>query len=445
MSATLTDALRRGGHRVRPCEHWTVQELLELQRRLFNESEAELLQIYDVAKDKRQRRFANLSAIEMHWHEVNRAAQDEALMPMRRDGLCHEAVMWWVHHLSTKVQKRLRFEGLSVPSLPSKHHVSTTSGGSSAKQLVLKEYKLQVSCQQCHTGKIADPDEQNAGLSPPLPVDAAHPGRERVRSCDFQNKPPCGPCEGLGGRRWGDGPEEMTPMTCEVVSGPEVPPLTNGSYPALAIGRLTGDTRWPLSGKYDGHGHYQNISGSLYLGWKDDLMRMRYDFPGLGSQISIQSLEQASRQDVGATVFLSPRDCSCDASIAGNMHIQAFEASDPLDPLKLPADEGGAAYLGRVRVSLDGDSSLSKRTAIADHYLKWAFHFLVDADRSSATFGLPLRLYASWGVRQVFEGWQVKDPTEVSPHVWDMPQNCTIKSHACSVFQKAASVKEWLV
>merc|ERR1711972_1209796 len=140
-------------------------------------------------------------------------------------------------------------------------------------------------------------------------------------------------------------------------------------------------------------------------------MRMRYDFARFGSQISIQTLEQAMHQSVGATVGISPQNCICDASIAGNMHIHAFEASDPLDPIKLPADKGGAAYLGRVKVTLDGDTNLSKRTAIADHYLKWAFHFLVDADESSPDFGLPLRLYASWGVRQVFEGWQLVAPS----------------------------------
>merc|ERR1719161_3011767 len=113
---------------------------------------------------------------------------------------------------------------------------------------------------------------------------------------------------------------------------------------------------------------------------------MRYDFAGFGSQVSLQSFEQARRHDVGATVGISPRGCTCDASIAGNMHIHSFQASDPLDPLKLPADKGGAAYLGRVRVTLDGDTPLSRGWAIADHYLKWAFHFLVDANSSSPNF-----------------------------------------------------------
>ena len=68
-----------------------------------------------------------------------------------------------------------------------------------------------MSCQQCHTGRVPDPAWANASLPPPLPVDLAHPGRERLRSCDFQNAPPCGPCDGLGGPRTGDRTDESTP------------------------------------------------------------------------------------------------------------------------------------------------------------------------------------------------------------------------------------------
>merc|ERR1711972_861187 len=160
-------------------------------------------------------------------------------------------------------------------------------------------------------------------------------------------------------------------------------------------------------------------------------MRMRYDFARFGSQISIQTLEQAMHQSVGATVGISPQSCTCDASIAGNMHIHAFEASDPLDPIKLPADKGGAAYLGRVKVTLDGDTGLSRRTAIADHYMKWAFHFLVDADKDSESYGLPLRLYGQQGVRFVYSGWDSSDPQAGDPELFKIPKHCVSLSKTC--------------
>ena len=58
------------------------------------------------------------------------------------------------------------------------------------------------------------------------------------------------------------------------------------------------------------------------------------------------------------------------------------------------------AYLGRINVALD-DGRSPPTVAIADHWMKWAFHFLVDASPSSPTYGLPLRLYGTLGVRQV--------------------------------------------
>lgn len=228
-------------------------------------------------------------------------------------------------------------------------------------------------------------------------------------------------------------------MPCEVLSGPESPPKTRGRYPALATAHLTGETRIPVAVRPEGKGQYPPLTGILALGWEGDLMRMRYDFNGLGSQVSVQTLEQAKKMDVGATLGLSTKSktCVCEASIAGNMHIRSFEAADPLDPLQLPPEQGGATYLGRVRIHLDGSTEESNRTAIADHYLKWAFHFLVDADEASPSFGLPLRLYGPFGVRQVFDNWKLGDPSKARPDIWKMPADCKVKAPACSVFETA--------
>ena len=71
----------------------------------------------------------------------------------------------------------------------------------------------------------------------------------------------------------------------------------------------------------------------------------------------------------------------------------------------MPPEQGGLAYLGRVR--LDPVADGRNVTVVADHWMKWAFHFLVEADPQSPSFKLPLRLYGSLGVRQVFHGWSV--------------------------------------
>jgi len=448
MSAILTARLRDAGHRVRACEQWTVNELQDLQRRIFPEASSDLLDIYAHAADRRGRRHHSLSQLEQHWkHLEELKGGSVALEEVHRDGLCHETVMWWVHHLPSPTQTQLTEEGLRIPSLPShRHEPFQKTLGSDPETLaaVHAEYTEQVSCQQCHTGRISNPDWQDAKLPKPLPVDKAHPGRERLRACDFQNQPKCGPCDGLGGRRWGDSPEEMEPMPCKVLHGPEVAPTTKGSYPPLATVKLTGETRVPVAVRPTTPGHYMNLSGRLSLGWDGDIMRMRYDFNGFGTQISAQSLQQAKQLNVGATIGIAQGECSCGDSIAGIMHIQSFDPADPLDPLKLPANQGGADYLGRVQVTLDGDG-VGQRTAIADHFMKWAFHFLVDANASSPSFGLPLRLYGPLGVRQVFHSWVIGDPSVAQPGIWKLPQGCNVTSSSCSVFNSLDHPLELIV
>lgn len=450
MSALLTTRLSEGGRRIRPCGEWRIPELQGLQRRVFNVSEKMLLSIYAGARDNRRQRFATLEELEAHWATIDAAASSTpALSALRRDGLCHEAVMWAVHHVSSSAMLALHADGLVLPSLPVVRHEAPVAGMPShspaalAHHIVYKEYEQQVSCQQCHTGTIASPDWQNASLPGPWPVDKVHPGRERIRDCTFTAQPPCGPCEGLGGKRWGDDPEEMTPMKCEILHGPEVKATTRGRYPYLGKARITGETRDPLQvfpKPGDPKGKYPAINGTIAMGDKDGMMRLRYNFFGMGSQISAQTLEQAKNGNVGATWGVFGKQCFCSKSIAGNFHAECFDPDDPLGH-HLPASQGGAAYLGRVRVTLDGSVPESQRVAIADHFMQWAFHFLVDADETSPTFGLPLRLYGSGGVRMVYDSWHIADPTIAEPDIWTLPKGCKVTAPECSNFPNATQAK----
>lgn len=450
MNARLTQRLRESGHSIRDCAEWSSTELQQLQKQIFMESEKELLAIYHDVADRRRQRFESLEALEAHWKNVDAAASSAGTLgTVRRDGLCHETVMWFVHHLQTTVQKRLATRGLALPSLPQTRHREDTIGEAqsaemlSARGAVFQEYEHQVSCQQCHTGTMSGP-WKNATLPQPLPVDKKHPGQERQRSCDYQNQPPCGACEGLGGRRWGDDPEQMTPMKCEVIHGAKQ--TTLGHYPSLATAHLTGETRSPIEVIPTVPGNYTSITGKLYLGWQGNFMGLRYDFDGLGTEVSAQTREQAKDMDVGPTIHIGGGQCACTPSIAGVMHVHAFDPLDPLDPLKLPSKEGGVKFLGRVRVIMDGDSPSTNGTvAIADHYMKWAFHFLVDADPKSPSFGLPLRLYGATGVRQVFDNWKLGDPAADRPDLWKLPQGCKVMSPSCAIFKNATGVSENVV
>uniref|UniRef100_A0A7S3EW90 Uncharacterized protein n=1 Tax=Haptolina ericina TaxID=156174 RepID=A0A7S3EW90_9EUKA len=105
------------------------------------------------------------------------------------------------------------------------------------------------------------------------------------------------------------------------------------------------------------------------------------------------------------------------------MHVESFVAHEKLDPLDLPPEEGGLAYLGRIRLSPIDDGHRN-RTVVADHWMKWAFHFLVDAEPQSPSYGLPVRLYGALGVRQIFSNWNLSDPATARPDVWRIPLGC---------------------
>eukprot|EP00930_Biecheleria_cincta_P003640 TRINITY_DN104574_c0_g1_i1.p1 TRINITY_DN104574_c0_g1~~TRINITY_DN104574_c0_g1_i1.p1 ORF type:complete len:525 (+),score=67.42 TRINITY_DN104574_c0_g1_i1:55-1575(+) len=448
MAKLLSRHLSKGGHAIRPCAEWTVGELQQLQRRFFNESEPQLLSIYDAVVDNRRQRFKSLSALEAHWANIDAAAaRVGGLDVVRRDGLCHETIMAAVHHISAKSLRRVLEDRQALPSLPVHRHqlhldpTNLSSSIAKATQTVHDEYEHQVSCQQCHTGNIADPFWQDATLPKPVHhADKELERLERLRTCDYQAQPPCGPCEGLGGKRWGEGLHEFSPMPCTVIHGPEKPGTTIGRYPELGSASFTGETRSPLEIRPNPGEHvkYFKMNGNISVDYRGTVMfRQRYDFGEMGAEVSVQTYEQAKNMDPGATILAGGPTCGCKASIAGLFHRNCFDGSDPLDPLKLAPQEGGAAYLGRIKVKLDGDSQAASGEFIADHYMKWAFHFLVDANTNSSSFGLPLRLYGPMGVRQVFENWNLEDPAKARPNIWHLPGGCNVSAPACSLFPPA--------
>ena len=68
---------------------------------------------------------------------------------------------------------------------------------------------------------------------------------------------------------------------------------------------------------------------------------------------------------------------------------------------------------------------------------QWAFHLLVDADKSSPSYGLPLRLFGATGVRMVYYNWSKSDPRSSTPDIFNIPHGCQLKSSACREMQQA--------
>merc|ERR1712023_252025 len=97
---------------------------------LYMLREESLDDVYQKANDNRRIR-ATLSELEKTWQSLKSQATSEKLQSMARDGHCHEAVMWYVHHLSTQ-----------------RHPCSEID------HAVCRAYEEQVTCASCHSNYV---------------------------------------------------------------------------------------------------------------------------------------------------------------------------------------------------------------------------------------------------------------------------------------------------
>lgn len=165
MSAQLNGWLERGAHtkgRTRPCAEWTAAELQELQGLLYLARDTSLDEIYKEAADNRALR-TSLGDLDTSWAELNalvagHPTHSGPLHTVLRDGHCHEALMWYVHHLSEDMKQVLRQQtDLTIPLLSHAPHGAAcvdgaqALGGDAVAAKVCAAYQEQVTCASCHS------------------------------------------------------------------------------------------------------------------------------------------------------------------------------------------------------------------------------------------------------------------------------------------------------
>merc|ERR1719195_2605322 len=84
------------------------------------------------------------------------ASKDPELMRIHRDGHCHEAVMWYVHHLSQEARDALKGK-IALPLLSYHRHEKPTSEGRHAD--VHQVYEEKVTCFSCHSNVLPSTSE----------------------------------------------------------------------------------------------------------------------------------------------------------------------------------------------------------------------------------------------------------------------------------------------
>merc|ERR1719197_2209942 len=123
--------------------------------------------------------------MELHWAES--APADDTRV---RDAHCHEAVMWFVHHLTSQEQAHV-MKSTVLPMLPVIDHTEG-KGNRAAHDHAGKFYDEKVTCQNCHVGGI-----DNLGVPEVKPTTA----KQLARRCYTDYKDlfgiDCGPLMAL--------------------------------------------------------------------------------------------------------------------------------------------------------------------------------------------------------------------------------------------------------
>lgn len=124
------------------CREWTVDELQRFQLQVLALRAPELDAVYQETNDLRKL-LGDADVYMKHWKALRNTSSE-----MRRDGHCHEAVMWFTHHVSEPLRQKVAL-ATPVPTLPRSVHACPTAA-SQEQRSVCDEYLRQVSCQQCH-------------------------------------------------------------------------------------------------------------------------------------------------------------------------------------------------------------------------------------------------------------------------------------------------------
>jgi len=152
MSQTLNEWLMKHAPNSKECDAWTVDELQRLQMQLFVLRDPQLDGVYQDTRDSRQLPV-DLAKTAREWDELNSLAQSSPeLQRIHRDGHCHEAVMWYVHHLPESVKAELK-DKIALPLLSRMRHELSlpVANVSMAARRVHKSYTYKVSCADCHS------------------------------------------------------------------------------------------------------------------------------------------------------------------------------------------------------------------------------------------------------------------------------------------------------
>jgi len=410
----------RAGLQTAACESHSVMELRRVLRALFMLRNQELLAVYPKG-DGRSSAYASVGELENHWSTL---PADEG--GRQRDGHCHEAVMWFVHHLTAPAQAEFA-RNFTLPLLPEHEHPVAAEDASS------RLYASKVTCQRCHVGGI-----DNLGVPEVKPTTPQAIARRCYTNYKDLFDLTCGPCDGISGIYRGDDDKFFTAPPCKVVAEPHdvpenerVPPKVPHQFTVDVtgsdrFGRTTNPANSGLIGKF-----YGQIIGKWYMnvlpGAKQWYLRHDTTYNELSldgrkvplinsasvTEIHVQNAAQKKANKTGPMVSLIhglpswvPGGCTCIPDPVGVPDVSASEAAG-LDKMQ---------YMGRIRLE---PMEYGNGVVELDHWADWFFHIFMETNKSAPMYGkAPRRLASAYAGMAVYTNWVVGDPAVKDPEVW---------------------------
>merc|ERR1711998_13724 len=150
MSEKLNSFIKQYGNS-KECSEFAAEELQRFQLIMLLLRAPELDDIYQDGSDRRALR-GDEDTHGKRWEELLNVAKKLGgrYQEMHRDGHCHEAVMWFAHHMPEDLRRDIA-QRMAIPLLPYQKHYAPEAFASSDEHAIHNEYLKQVSCQDCHT------------------------------------------------------------------------------------------------------------------------------------------------------------------------------------------------------------------------------------------------------------------------------------------------------
>mmetsp|Transcript_27780 Transcript_27780/g.50743 ORF Transcript_27780/g.50743 Transcript_27780/m.50743 type:complete len:518 (-) Transcript_27780:83-1636(-) len=131
------------------CSNMSLNLLHETQRAIFDARAPAFDAVYQKAGDSRKIAQQSLEELmQVQSDRVRLVERRPELAAKAKDGLCHEVVMWFVHHLTESARADVRSR-IVLPLLPEAQHSPDASTKADDVQLH-QQYTSQVSCAICH-------------------------------------------------------------------------------------------------------------------------------------------------------------------------------------------------------------------------------------------------------------------------------------------------------